>query len=110
MCSVSAIGDDFTRRFPNDYPFTAPKIYTTPYANAYAYTPVDVVALKAGLDNAKIELARLRNEMTELKQLLLAAKKFDEATGQKDCEMKEKIALIKKVAELVGVDMNEVFT
>lgn len=55
------------------------------------------------------EFEELRKEMEELKQLLLAAKAFDEATGQPDCEMDEKVELIRRVAELVGIDVDEVF-
>ena len=43
-----------------------------------------------------------------MKELLKAAKKFDEATGQPDCEMKEKVDLLRKIAKMVGVDFEEV--
>lgn len=54
------------------------------------------------------EFEALRREVQELKELLKAAKKFDQATGQPDCEMDEKIAFIKQVAEFVGVDLQDV--
>ena len=47
--------------------------------------------------------------MRELKKLLLAAKGYDEKTGQPDCETDDKVALIKAVAEAVGVDFDSVF-
>lgn len=55
------------------------------------------------------EFDALRCEVEELKALLLAAKAFDEATGQPDCEMDEKVELIKRVAEAVGVDLEDLF-
>lgn len=55
------------------------------------------------------EMRALKKEMESLKKLLKAAKIYDEETGQKDCEMDDKVALIQKIAELVGVDMKEVF-
>jgi phytoene/squalene synthetase len=55
------------------------------------------------------EFDDLKKEMQELKELIKAAKKFDENTNQKDCEMEEKIALIKKVANAVGVNFDDVF-
>lgn len=55
------------------------------------------------------EFEALRKDVQELKELLLAAKKFDEATNQPDCEAEDKVALIKRVAEAVGVDLEEVF-
>lgn len=47
--------------------------------------------------------------MQELKKLLLAAKEYDKNTGQPDCHADDKVALIKKIAELAGVNMDEVF-
>jgi hypothetical protein len=47
--------------------------------------------------------------MEELRKLLVAAKDFDVVTGQPDCEVDDKVALIKRLAELVGVDMSDVF-
>ena len=37
------------------------------------------------------------------------AKEIDRVTGQPDCEMDEKVAIIKRFAEVVGVDLSEVF-
>jgi len=37
------------------------------------------------------------------------AKVFDAITEQPDCEVDEKVALIKRIAELVGVDLHDVF-
>lgn len=58
---------------------------------------------------SRLEFDALKREVIELKKLLKAAKKFDEATGQPDCEMGEKIAIIRKVAEAVGVNLDEIF-
>ena len=70
-----------------------PGVYKDPYSN-----PV-----------LREEFEKLKSDMEELKELLRAARKYDEATGQKNCEMEEKIAFIKKMAEYVGVDMTDVF-
>lgn len=58
---------------------------------------------------SKRDFDKLQAEVQELKKLLLAAKEYDEKTGQPDCEQEEKVDLIKKIAKLVGVDMEEVF-
>lgn len=58
---------------------------------------------------SQAEFDALRREVADLKELLLKAKAYDAATGQPDCEMAEKVALLKKVAEFVGVDLREVF-
>ena len=95
MCTVSNVGDGWARRSKKVYPWVYPP--TTPYDP----NPSSV---------SKEEFDKLKKEVEGLKELLKAAKKFDEETGQPDCEMDEKVELIKKVAELVGVDMKEVFS
>jgi hypothetical protein len=62
-----------------------------------------------GGDVSRAEFDALKKDIEELKKLLLAAKRYDEATGQPDCEADEKVALIKKFADLVGVDLTEIF-
>jgi hypothetical protein len=52
------------------------------------------------------EFEDLKKTVEDMKQLLQKAKEYDERTGQPDCKNEDKIALIKKVAELVGVDIN----
>lgn len=94
MCVVSNIGNDWNKTLPDRYPWVNPQ-------------PQPLLPPPAGPTRAEFEA--LKKEMQELKLLLQAAKRFDEATGQKDCEMDEKVALIKKVAELVGVDLGDVF-
>lgn len=109
MCVVSMIGDDFTKRCPNN-PNNPWKIEPLtpggyPSTNPFPGTiPVDYGAMIT-----RTEFNALKKEVEELKKLLLAAKEYDEKTGQKDCEVEDKVALLKKIAELVGVDLSEVF-
>lgn len=79
MCVVSMIGDNWKGGFPNMYP-TFPIV-------------------------TRDEFDALKREMEELKKLIKAAREFDEATGQKDCENADKVAFIKEVAKFVGVDI-----
>ena len=96
MCTVSMIGDqwqrDFTPRFPPQIP----------------YDRIDLEEYKLP-EISRAEFEELKEEMRELKKLLLAAKEYDEKTGQPDCETDDKMALIKAVAEAVGVDFDSVF-
>jgi hypothetical protein len=104
MCAVSYVGNYFANTFPQRYPewpLVNPGYYPSSGAAGIATTPVEY-ATKADLD-------AVRKEIQELKELLLAAKKYDEATNQPDCHMDDKVALIKAVAKAVGVDMNDVF-
>lgn len=95
MCVVSNMGDQWAIDTPQRYPTLIPGTSSAPI------WPSD--------DVSKEEFEALKNEVAELKILLLAAKRFDEATGQKDCEMDEKIEFIRTVAEFVGVDVDDVF-
>lgn len=93
MCVVSMVmdywKDDFNRKYPSGIIPTS--INPFPFAVS------------------REEFEEIKKELQELKKLILAAKKYDEATNQPDCEQDSKIELVKKIAELVGVDMNEVF-
>jgi hypothetical protein len=97
MCVVSAIGDDWSRRTPG-----WPGVIPLP-------TYVTMVEFETWKANHKIEFDKLKEEFEALKELLKAAKIYDDTTGQPNCEMDEKVALIKKVADLLGVDVSEVF-
>lgn len=94
MCMVSNIGDVYGRKWQP--PFEIPP---NPYQPPFTITVTEVT---------RAEFDALRKEVLALKELLEAAKRFDEATGQPDCEMGEKIAIIRKVAEAVGVNLDDV--
>ena len=87
MCAVSVVGDIYSHRF-RSHGWTD-------------YNPPTEVTRK--------EFLELQKEVREMKEILLKAKEYDKATGQPDCEVEDKIALLKKVAALVGVDLEEVF-
>lgn len=44
-------------------------------------------------------------EIRALRELLPHVQKYDEATGQPDCESDEKLALLRMIAEKLGVDV-----
>ena len=89
MCFVSAVGDTWGRTVPQ-----------MPYYNPIVY----------GGEVSRAEFEQLKRDMQELKELLKAAKRYDDATGQRDCEMEEKIALVRKFAEVAGVNLDDLFT
>lgn len=97
MCTVSNIGTAWGGAFPNRYPWIQP--YVPPTA-----PPIPTVIPGVSQD----EFNRLKREVVQLRKLLRAAKDFDAATGQPDCEVDEKVALIRKIAEFVGVDLGDV--
>ena len=57
---------------------------------------------------SQAEFDALKREVENMKALLKRAKEYDERNGEPDCEMDEKVALVKKVAEMVGVSLDDV--
>lgn len=97
MCVVSYVGDYWKDDFEDKWPNIYEKIITEPSPNT-----IDMNQFAT-----KEDIAAIRREIEELKKLLKAAIKYDEATNQPHCEMEDKIDLIKKVAEMVGVDLSD---
>jgi len=55
----------------------------------------------------KEEFNKLKTDIEELKILLKAAIRYDEKTNQPHCEHEDKVTLIKRLAEAVGVDLSD---
>jgi hypothetical protein len=92
MCAVSMVGDHYQdkwkdRNFGIGWPQSLPAVPTI----------------------SRAEFDALKRDVEEMKLLLKRAKDYDERNNEPHCEMDEKVALLKKVAELVGVDLSEVF-
>ena len=85
MCVVSMVGDVYNQQFKKYEPFLD--------------LPGSVT---------RKEFDELKREVETLKKLLIKAKEYDEKTNQPECEQEEKVALLKKVAEMVGVDLKDV--
>ena len=83
MCVVSMVGDAYNERWK-----WVPQVPANP--------------------NYRAEFDALKADVEEMKTLLRAAKRIDELTGQPDCENAEKLAVLRRVAELVGVDLADV--
>lgn len=84
------VGDHFGKKWEDQYPTVLPN--TT-------------ITYVSGITREEFEA--LKKEVQDVKELLKKAKAYDEETGQKDCEMEEKIALLKRFAEFVGVDLTD---
>lgn len=96
---VSNLGTGYGETFPGRWPGWTP-VPATGVADVVIQMPPDV---------SREEFDALKQEVTELVKLLKAAKIFDEVTGQPDCEMDEKVELIKQLAETLGVDLEDLF-
>jgi hypothetical protein len=101
MCVVSMVGDHYNDKWkdllkplgPNPNPYQG--INNDPFIN------LPPLATKQDVEN-------LRKEVLEMKEWLKRAIKYDEINNQPHCENEEKIALLKKVAEMVGVDLSDI--
>lgn len=96
MCTVSMIGDHYGEKFRPMWP-----------QQPLQPSTIQTITLPPAI--SREEFDALKRDVEEMKALLKRAKAYDEANGEPDCEMDEKVALLKRVAELVGVDLSEVF-
>ncbi len=99
MCTVSMVGDFYRDKW-NDRPWF-PSVPAVPFPNSQT-----VIHMPSQI--AREEFDELKREVADMKELLKRAKEYDERTGQPDCEMDEKMDLLRKVAKLVGVDIDDV--
>ncbi len=91
MCTVSMIGDHYGDKFRS--------LPTQPWQPG---------TLQIHKDHSQ-EIAELRRDIEEMKALLRRALKYDEASGQPECGNDDKIAFLRKVAESVGLSLDDVF-
>jgi DNA-binding XRE family transcriptional regulator len=96
MCVVSFVGDGFSEWYKQK-PYTV-KIITT--GNPPEEKPLATAE----------QIEELRKELLLVKELLKKAIKYDEDNGEPNCEMEEKVELLKKIADAVGVDIDDVFS
>lgn len=89
MCVVSMIGDHYNDRLSRHYPQFYP---SAPSSDRTTLQEFD--ALKA--------------EVEQMKELLKKAKAYDERNGEPECEVDEKMAALRSVARLVGIDLDDV--
>lgn len=103
MCVFSMVGDHYTGKWQDYFPgIPAPGgAGGTGQPSAAPLTPV--------LPASAAELDALRKEVLEMKELLRKAKLYDEKNGEKDCEKEEKIHILKKMAEVFGISMEDIF-
>lgn len=98
MCVVSNVGDYYGRTIPDRWPNWFPQ--KNPVVPIVPIVPAGV---------PQHEFDALKQEVEKMKELLKKAKDIDEATEQPNCEKEDKVAMLKRLAELVGVDLKEVF-
>ena len=88
MCVVSMIGDHYNDKWKQQNTTT---IINDPNAAS------------------KDDLNALKKEVEEMKELLKKALDYDKRNNEPHCEMEDKVAVLKRVAEAVGVSLEDVF-
>lgn len=97
MCVVSMVGDHYSDIFKPQPWFEPIKQWPSPNdAKLLEYV-------------TRAEFEALKRQVEEMKALLLRAKEYDERNNEPHCEMEDKVALLKRVAEAVGVSLEDVF-
>ena len=96
MCAVSAVGDNWQKEWPGIWPNAIPPYM--PQINVPLVPPVD-----------RKEFDRLKAEVEKMKKELEAARVQDILDRNPDCEMEDKVALLKAVAKAFDVDLKGVF-
>lgn len=87
MCVVSMIGDHFHDKWNQPY-----------YKEIITNIP----------EVSKKDFDDLKKEVLEMKELLKKAIKYDKDNNEPNCEVEEKLETLKKVAELLGVSLDDV--
>lgn len=95
MCTMSMIGDFYRDKW-TQAAVPMPGI-SYPYSPPLVAPPV-----------TREEFNALRRDVLEMKELLKRAKEYDERNGEPNCEMDEKMEILRKVAKLVGVSLDDV--
>jgi hypothetical protein len=90
MCVVSFVGGHYEEKWKDRYP--------EPVWTNFSF----------GVGPSQMEFDQLKKEVAEMKELLRKAKIYDEVNNEKDCEMESKMEFLRKVAKLVGVDLDDV--
>lgn len=94
MCVVSMVSDHYRDKWS---PLGGPPLTPVfPYVGGFDLVP-------------RAEFDKLKADVEEMKALLIRAKLYDEANGEPDCEMTDKVELLRKIAAMVGVSLDDVF-
>lgn len=104
MCTFSMIGDHYGEIWKDRWPRPQEPQPVYPQPHGGGVPPIFVVQQP---EVTRAEFDELKRQVDEMVMLLKRAKKYDEDNGEPDCEVDEKIAILRKVADLVGVDLDK---
>lgn len=93
MCTLSMVGDHYSEKWQP----VLPQILPIP-DETYKNNPI-----------SRWEFEQLRREVEDMKALVERALQYDREHNEPDCQVEEKLEVLRKVAEFVGIDLDEVF-
>lgn len=101
MCTVSMVGDHFNEKWKEPY-------YDDVFNKLKLQQPLNGnVPTHVGI--TREEFNALKKEVEDMKALLIRAKEYDEKNNEPHCEMETKVAKLKEIAQLMGIDLTEIF-
>lgn len=104
MCVYSMVADHFNDRWKGYIQQSNPGLGT----GTITFPDLSKGMTPTITQISREEFDKLKSEVELLKGLLIRAKKYDIDNNEPDCEMVEKVDMLKRIAELVGVDLKEV--
>jgi len=98
MCAVSNVGDQYRDKLIlwQDKLVPQPK-------------PIPAWPIPSYPEISRTEFEELKKLVLEMKEELTKARARDIANNEPDCEMEDKVVVLKRVAKMVGVSLEEVF-
>ena len=105
MCVVSMVGEFYGDQWkPRPwFPHIPEPTFTPVPTTTGGSTPIVI-----GPNISRQEFDDLKRQVMEMKELLKRAKAYDERNNEPDCEIDEKMDLLRRVARMVGVDLDDV--
>jgi hypothetical protein len=99
MCAVSQVGDQYRQQFQG-----VPEQW-----QGYQHQQQQAQDGLAGSWPSRAEFDDLRRQVLEMKEQLIKAKAEDVKNGEPDCVMEVKVRVLKEIAQIVGVSLEDVF-
>jgi len=104
MCVVSMVGDHYNQKWNEPvYKDLIDRITTTKTGTNTLATYMNWNLV------TREEFDSLKKEVEEMKELLKRAVEYDERNNEPHCEIEEKVEVLKKVAELLEVNLDDIF-
>lgn len=104
MCVSSMVGDFYRDKW-SPQPWWLNISPTAPY---HQFIPGQVPGAVPAVPISRKEFDDLKREVLDMKEMLKRAKEYDARNGEPECEIDEKMDLLRRVAKLVRVDLGDV--